>query len=99
MCATGSCRRWPKRAATIFRTGDRGLTSKRPDIAVQVADEMIQSERVDVMTGIIFSNLAMAVMPVGGQSRRGLSVAQCRPVATGRAGLSIRNYFNVGLAE
>jgi branched-chain amino acid transport system substrate-binding protein len=36
---------------------------RKPDIAVQLADEMIQSERVDVMTGIIFSNLAMAVIP------------------------------------
>ncbi|ROU03214.1 ABC transporter substrate-binding protein [Histidinibacterium lentulum] len=36
---------------------------QKPDIAVQIADEMIQSERVDVMTGIIWSNLAMAVVP------------------------------------
>lgn len=36
---------------------------QKPDIAVQLADKMIQSERVDVMTGIIFSNLAMAVIP------------------------------------
>ncbi|MCC1480693.1 ABC transporter substrate-binding protein [Roseibaca sp. Y0-43] len=36
---------------------------QKPDIAVQLADKMIQSDRVDVMTGIIFSNLAMAVIP------------------------------------
>ncbi|MEO1536945.1 MAG: ABC transporter substrate-binding protein [Pseudomonadota bacterium] len=36
---------------------------RKPDIAVQLADKMIQSERVDVMTGIIWSNLAMAVVP------------------------------------
>jgi len=36
---------------------------QKPDIAVQLADKMIQSERVDVMTGIIWSNLAMAVIP------------------------------------
>ncbi|WP_292292826.1 ABC transporter substrate-binding protein [Marivita sp.] len=36
---------------------------RKPDIAVQLADKMIQSERVDVMTGIIWSNLAMAVIP------------------------------------
>ena len=35
---------------------------RKPDIAVQLSDKMIQSERVDVMTGIIWSNLAMAVM-------------------------------------
>ena len=36
---------------------------RKPDIAVQLADKMIQSEKVDVMTGIIWSNLAMAVVP------------------------------------
>ncbi|MGX9355675.1 ABC transporter substrate-binding protein [Roseobacteraceae bacterium S113] len=36
---------------------------RKPDIAVQLADKMIQSERVDIMTGIIWSNLAMAVIP------------------------------------
>lgn len=36
---------------------------QEPDAAVQLADQMIQSEDVDVLTGIIFSNLAMAVVP------------------------------------
>lgn len=36
---------------------------RKPEIAVQLADKMIQSEKVDVMTGLIFSNLAMAVVP------------------------------------
>jgi branched-chain amino acid transport system substrate-binding protein len=36
---------------------------RKPDIAVQLSDKMIQSERVDIMTGIIWSNLAMAVVP------------------------------------
>ncbi|MBM9594869.1 ABC transporter substrate-binding protein [Rhodobacteraceae bacterium MCCB 386] len=36
---------------------------QKPDVAVQIADEMIQSEDVDILTGIIFSNLAMAVVP------------------------------------
>ncbi|QHQ34251.1 ABC transporter substrate-binding protein [Algicella marina] len=36
---------------------------QKPDIAVQLADKMIQSEKVDVLTGIIWSNLAMAVIP------------------------------------
>lgn len=35
----------------------------KPDVAVQLVDKMIQSEKVDVLTGIIFSNLAMAVVP------------------------------------
>ena len=36
---------------------------RKPDVAVQLSDRMIQSERVDIMTGIIWSNLAMAVVP------------------------------------
>ena len=36
---------------------------QKPDIAVQLADKMIQSEKIDVLTGIIWSNLAMAVVP------------------------------------
>lgn len=36
---------------------------RKPDVAVQLADRMIQSEKVDVLTGIVWSNLAMAVVP------------------------------------
>ncbi len=36
---------------------------RKPDVAVKLSDKLIQSERVDVMTGIIWSNLAMAVVP------------------------------------
>ncbi|WP_424978799.1 ABC transporter substrate-binding protein [Leisingera sp. S232] len=36
---------------------------RKPDAAVQIADRMIQSEKVDILTGIIWSNLAMAVVP------------------------------------
>jgi branched-chain amino acid transport system substrate-binding protein len=34
-----------------------------PDVAVRLADRLIQAEDVDIMTGIIWSNLAMAVVP------------------------------------
>jgi len=37
--------------------------AQRPEIAVQIAERMIQSERADILTGIIWSNLAMAVVP------------------------------------
>ena len=37
--------------------------SQRPELAVQIAERMIQSQRVDILTGIIWSNLAMAVVP------------------------------------
>lgn len=36
---------------------------QRPEMAVQIAERMIQSERADILTGIIWSNLAMAVVP------------------------------------
>ncbi|WP_418595423.1 ABC transporter substrate-binding protein [Ponticoccus sp. (in: a-proteobacteria)] len=36
---------------------------QKPEIAVQLADKMIQSDKVDVLTGIVWSNLAMAVVP------------------------------------
>ncbi len=67
---------------------------QKPEVAVQLADKMIQSENVDVMTGIIFSNLAMAAIPSAvAQDKIYLSVnagpsalagANCHP-----------NYFNV----
>jgi|TARA_B110000459_G_scaffold84826_1_gene95045 branched-chain amino acid transport system substrate-binding protein len=67
---------------------------RKPDIAVQLADKMIQSEKVDVMTGIIWSNLAMAVVP--------FSVAQGKFYLSPNAGPSAlagkgchKNYFNV----
>ena len=37
--------------------------AQRPELAVQIAERMVQSERVDILTGIIWSNLAMAVVP------------------------------------
>ncbi|MDF0599365.1 ABC transporter substrate-binding protein [Psychromarinibacter sp. C21-152] len=36
---------------------------RKPDVAVQLSDKMIQSDQVDVLTGIVWSNLAMAVVP------------------------------------
>lgn len=67
---------------------------RKPDIAVQLADKMIQSEKVDVLTGIIFSNLAMAVIPS--------TIAQGKFYLSPNAGPSQlagkgchENYFNV----
>lgn len=67
---------------------------RKPEIAVQLADKMIQSEKVDVMTGIIWSNLAMAVVPsVTAQGKFYLS-PNAGPSAL--AGKNCHpNYFNV----
>jgi branched-chain amino acid transport system substrate-binding protein len=68
--------------------------AQKPELAVQIADKMVQSDKVDLLTGIIWSNLAMAVVPAvtaqdviylspnAGPSP--LAGAQCSP-----------NYFNV----
>ncbi|MGA1026201.1 MAG: ABC transporter substrate-binding protein [Lutimaribacter sp.] len=67
---------------------------RKPEIAVQLADKLIQAENVDVMTGIIWSNLAMAVVPS--------AVAQDKIYLSLNAGPSALagkrchpNYFNV----
>ncbi|MGV8938568.1 MAG: ABC transporter substrate-binding protein [Allorhizobium sp.] len=36
---------------------------QKPELAVQIADKMIQKEKVDILTGIVWSNLLMAVQP------------------------------------
>jgi branched-chain amino acid transport system substrate-binding protein len=66
----------------------------KPELAVQIADKMIQSEKVDILTGIIWSNLAMAVVPN--------AVAQGKFYLSPNAGPSAlagakchENYFNV----
>ncbi|MEM7463114.1 MAG: ABC transporter substrate-binding protein [Pseudomonadota bacterium] len=67
---------------------------RKPDIAVQLADEMVQSENVDVLTGIIWSNLAMAVVPsVTAQGKVYLS-PNAGPSALAGKGCH-KNYFNV----
>ncbi len=67
---------------------------RKPDIAVQLADKMIQSDKVDVLTGIIWSNLAMAVVPaVTAQGKFYLS-PNAGPSALAGKGCS-PFYFNV----
>ena len=67
---------------------------RKPDIAVQLADKLVQSEKVDVLTGIIWSNLAMAVVPsVTAQGKFYLS-PNAGPSALAGKGCHA-NYFNV----
>ncbi|MEJ6782862.1 ABC transporter substrate-binding protein [Aminobacter sp. Piv2-1] len=68
--------------------------AQKPEIAVQLAEKMIQSDKVDLLTGIIWSNLAMAVVPN--------AVAQDIIYLSPNAGPSVLagakcnpNYFNV----
>ncbi|CUH78385.1 Leucine-, isoleucine-, valine-, threonine-, and alanine-binding protein precursor [Tritonibacter multivorans] len=67
---------------------------RKPDVAVQLADKMVQSEKVDVLTGIIWSNLAMAVVPsVTAQGKFYLSPNAGPSQLAGRG--CNQNYFNV----
>ncbi|MDP2493010.1 ABC transporter substrate-binding protein [Shimia thalassica] len=67
---------------------------RKPDIAVQLADKMIQSEKVDVLTGIIWSNLAMAVVPAATAQNKFYLSPNAGPSAL--AGKRChKNYFNV----
>ena len=67
---------------------------RKPDIAVQLADKMVQSDQVDVLTGIIWSNLAMAVVPsVTAQGKFYLS-PNAGPSPLAGPGCH-ENYFNV----
>ncbi len=67
---------------------------RKPDIAVQLADKMIQSEKVDVLTGIIWSNLAMAVVPSATAQGKFYLSPNAGPSALAGQGCH-QNYFNV----
>ncbi|MCY1665927.1 ABC transporter substrate-binding protein [Rhizobium sp. SL86] len=53
----------------IKQSGNKDITvvteddAQKPELAVQIADKMIQSDKVDILTGIVWSNLLMAVVP------------------------------------
>jgi branched-chain amino acid transport system substrate-binding protein len=67
---------------------------RKPDIAVQLADRMIQAEDVDVLTGIIWSNLAMAVVPSA--TAQGVFYLSPNAGPSQLAGAGCHpNYFNV----
>ena len=67
---------------------------RKPDIAVQIADKMIQSDKVDVLTGIIWSNLAMAVVPAAVKQGKFYLSPNAGPSKLAGKGCH-KNYFNV----
>lgn len=67
---------------------------RKPDVAVQIADKMIQSDKVDVLTGIIWSNLAMAVVPAAVNQDKFYLSPNAGPSALAGKGCH-KNYFNV----
>jgi branched-chain amino acid transport system substrate-binding protein len=67
---------------------------QKPDIAVQLADKMVQSDKVDILTGIIWSNIAMAVVPA--VTAQGKFYLSPNAGPSGLAGKGChKNYFNV----
>ena len=67
---------------------------RKPGVAVQLADKMIQSEKVDVLTGVIFSNLAMAVIPSALQQGKFYLSPNAGPSQLAGRGCN-KHYFNV----
>ena len=68
--------------------------AQKPELAVQIADKMIQSDKVDILTGIIWSNLAMAVVPSA--VNQGIFYLSTNAGPSALAGAQCHeNYFNV----
>lgn len=68
--------------------------ARKPELAVQIADKMLQSDHVDLLTGIIWSNLAMAVVP--NVTAQGVIYLSPNAGPSALAGANCdKNYFNV----
>ncbi len=68
--------------------------ARKPDLAKQIADKFIQRDKVDILTGIIWSNLAMAVVPAS--VRQGIFYISPNAGPSALAGKGCHeNYFNV----
>jgi branched-chain amino acid transport system substrate-binding protein len=67
---------------------------RKPEIAVQLADKFIQSEKVDILTGIVWSNLAMAVVPAATAQGKFYLSPNAGPAQLAGKGCH-KNYFNV----
>ncbi|HWK67364.1 MAG TPA: ABC transporter substrate-binding protein [Rhizobiaceae bacterium] len=68
--------------------------AQKPEMAVQIADKMIQSDKVDILTGIVWSNLAMAVVPNAVAQGKFYLSPNAGPSALAGAKCN-ENYFNV----
>jgi branched-chain amino acid transport system substrate-binding protein len=68
--------------------------ARKPDKAKQIADKFIQRDKVDILTGIVWSNLALAVVPSAVKS--GVFYISPNAGPSQLAGkLCDENYFNV----
>ncbi len=68
--------------------------ARKPDVAKSIADKFLQKEKVDILTGIIWSNLLLAVAP--GATRGGTFYLSPNAGPSALAGKNCHeNYFNV----
>ena len=67
---------------------------QKPDVGVQVADRMIQQDNVDVLAGIVFSNVAVAVVPAATAQGKFFLSANAGPSQLTGANCN-PNYFSV----
>ncbi len=67
--------------------------AQKPELAVQIAEKMIQRDNVDVLTGIIWSNLLMATAPNALDQGVFYVSVNAAPSALAGAGCH-ENYFN-----
>jgi len=67
---------------------------QKPEVGVQLADKMIQSDDVDILTGIIFSNIALAVVPAAVKQGKLYLSVNAGPSQLAGKGCDA-NYFNV----
>lgn len=67
---------------------------QKPEVGVQLADKMIQSDDVDILTGIIFSNIALAVVPAAVKQGKFYLSVNAGPSQLAGKGCD-PNYFNV----
>ena len=67
---------------------------QKPEVGVQLADKMIQSDNVDILTGIIFSNIALAVVPAAVKQGKFYLSPNAGPSQLAGKGCDA-NYFNV----
>ena len=66
-----------------------GDDQRKPDVAVQLAERMVERDEVQIVTGIVWSNLALAIMPTLARNEvffvspnagpSALAGAQCNP--------------------
>jgi branched-chain amino acid transport system substrate-binding protein len=68
--------------------------ARKPDLAKQIAEKFIQRDKVDILTGIIWSNLALAVVPAAVKDGIIYISPNAGPSELAGKGCS-PNYFNV----